>query len=180
MFTFSKLVFIFSRYVNMFNTGLLEHIVTVVLVFKGITPIYIPIVHLDSLFFTLSPAFIICRIFEDEIRSVEHHFICHLPFVCLLWPSLMAQMLKNLPTMQDSWIWSLGWEDSLEKEKATHPSILAWRIPRTWWATVLEVKKSWTWLSDFHSLYGEISISFFSIILFYFIELYELFVYFAN
>ena len=63
-----------------------------------------------------------------------------------------------MPTMQDSSVWSLGWEDSLEKEMATHSSILAWRIPRTWRATVLGVKKSWTWLSDFHSLFGEICI----------------------
>ena len=48
-------------------------------------------------------------------------------------------------------IWSLGWEDSLEKEMATHSSILAWRIPmdrEAWRATVHEVKKSWTQLSD--------------------------------
>ena len=112
---------------------------------------------------------------------MEHHFMCHLPFVCPLWASLVAQILKNLPTMQDSSVWSLGWEDSLEKEMATHSSILAWRIPWTWWATVLGVKKSWTWLRDFHSLFGEISILvFLSILFFSFLELYDLFVYFAN
>ena len=45
--------------------------------------------------------------------------------------SLVAQMVKNLPVMQDAWVQSLGWEDSLEKEIATHSSILAWRIPWT-------------------------------------------------
>ena len=45
--------------------------------------------------------------------------------------SLVAQMVKNLSAMQESWIWSLGQEDTLEKRMATHPSILAWRIPRT-------------------------------------------------
>ena len=40
-------------------------------------------------------------------------------------------MVKNLPAMQETWIPSLGWEDPLEKEMATHPSILAWRIPWT-------------------------------------------------
>ena len=40
-------------------------------------------------------------------------------------------MVKNLPTMWDTWIHSLGQEDPLEKGMATHPSILAWRIPRT-------------------------------------------------
>ena len=43
--------------------------------------------------------------------------------------SLVAQMVKNLPAMQVTWIQSLGWEDPLEKGKATHSSILAWRIP---------------------------------------------------
>ena len=45
------------------------------------------------------------------------------------WASLVAQLVKNLPTMWDTWVRSLGWEDPLEKEKATHSSILAWRIP---------------------------------------------------
>ena len=40
-------------------------------------------------------------------------------------------MVKNLPAMQDTWVQSLGWEDPLEKEMATHSSILAWRIPWT-------------------------------------------------
>ena len=41
----------------------------------------------------------------------------------------MAQRLKHLPAMRETWVRSLGWEDSLEKEMATHSSILAWRIP---------------------------------------------------
>ena len=44
------------------------------------------------------------------------------------WPSLVAQMVKNLPAMQETWVRSLGWEDPLEKGTATHSSILAWRI----------------------------------------------------
>ena len=43
--------------------------------------------------------------------------------------SLVAQMVKSLPAMQETWVQSLGWEDHLEKEMATHASILAWRIP---------------------------------------------------
>ena len=43
--------------------------------------------------------------------------------------SLVAQRLKHLPGMRETWVWSLGQEDSLEKEMATHSSILAWRIP---------------------------------------------------
>ena len=45
--------------------------------------------------------------------------------------SLIAQTIKNLPAVQQTKVWSLGWEDPLEKEKATHSSILAWKIPRT-------------------------------------------------
>ena len=43
----------------------------------------------------------------------------------------VAQTVKNLPAMQETWIQSLGWEDLLEKGMATHSNILAWRIPRT-------------------------------------------------
>ena len=57
------------------------------------------------------------------------------------WASLMAQLVKNLPAVWETWVRSLGWEDPLEKGKATHPSILAWRIP-----------KSQTRLSDFYFL----------------------------
>ena len=45
--------------------------------------------------------------------------------------SLMAQWVKNLPAMQETWVRSLGLEDPLEEEMATHSSILAWQIPRT-------------------------------------------------
>ena len=47
------------------------------------------------------------------------------------WASLVAQLVKNLPAMQETWVRSLGWEDPLEEGKATHSSILAWRIPWT-------------------------------------------------
>ena len=47
------------------------------------------------------------------------------------WPSLVAQTVKHLPAMQETWVQSLGWEDPLEKEMAIHSSILAWRIPWT-------------------------------------------------
>ena len=45
--------------------------------------------------------------------------------------SLVAQMIKNLPAMQETWVRSLGWEDPLDKAMATHNSILAWRMPWT-------------------------------------------------
>ena len=47
------------------------------------------------------------------------------------WASLVAQIVKNLPAMQEARIIFLGWEDPLEKGMATNSSILAWRIPRT-------------------------------------------------
>ena len=49
----------------------------------------------------------------------------------LLRASLVAEMVKNLPTMQETWVQSLGQEDTLDKGMATHSSILAWRIPWT-------------------------------------------------
>ena len=49
----------------------------------------------------------------------------------ILWASLVAKTVKNLPAMQETWVQSLGWEDLLEKGMTTHSSILAWRIPWT-------------------------------------------------
>ena len=49
----------------------------------------------------------------------------------LIWTSLVAQMIKNLPAMQETWVRSLGWEDPLEKRMVTASGILAWRIPWT-------------------------------------------------
>ena len=45
------------------------------------------------------------------------------------WAYLVAQMIKNPPAMWETWVRSLGWEEPLEEGMATHPSILAWRIP---------------------------------------------------
>ena len=52
-------------------------------------------------------------------------------FVVASTPPVVTQPVKNLPAMWESWGRSLGWEDPLEKGKATHSSILAWRIPWT-------------------------------------------------
>ena len=72
--------------------------------------------------------------------------------LCLLiGASLVAQSVKNLPAVQESWVRSLGREDPLEKEMATHSSILAWEISwtvRTWWAAVHGVAKSPARLGD--------------------------------
>ena len=68
-----------------------------------------------------------------------------IPGICP-WGSLVAQMVKNLSAMQETWVQFLGWKDPLEEGMATHSSIFAWKIPMdkgTWWATVHGVTKSW-------------------------------------
>ena len=60
----------------------------------------------------------------------------------------MAQLVKNLPAMWETWVWSLGWEGPLEKGMATHSSILAWRIPQTWGHKELDTTElTWKWKS---------------------------------
>ena len=63
----------------------------------------------------------------------------------------MAQLVKNLPAMQETWVRSLGWENPLEEAMATHSSILAWRITMdrgAWQATIHGITKSQTRLND--------------------------------
>ena len=65
--------------------------------------------------------------------------------------SLVAQQVRNLPAMEETWVQFLGQEDPLEKGLATHSRILAWRIPMdrgAWWATLHVVAKSQIRLSD--------------------------------
>ena len=77
---------------------------------------------------------------------------CFLP---LCWASLVAQTVKRLSAMQETWVQSLGWEDLLEKEMAAHSSILAWKIP--WTAEPARLlsmgSQSRTRLSNFTSLH---------------------------
>ena len=81
-------------------------------------------------------------------------FVSHthcVKLVCFRWAFLVAQRLKHLPPMWETWVRSLDWEDPLEKEMATHSSILAWRIPWTeepGGLTVHGVAKSRTQLSN--------------------------------
>ena len=63
------------------------------------------------------------------------------------WASLVAQLVKDPPAMRETWVRSLGWEDPLEKGKATHSSVLAWRLYSLQDYTVHGVTKSWTRLS---------------------------------
>ena len=65
--------------------------------------------------------------------------------------SLVAQLVKNPPAMQETLVQFLGWKDPLEEDLATHSRILAWRIPTdrgAWWATVHGVRNRQTRLSD--------------------------------
>ena len=62
-----------------------------------------------------------------------------------VWASLVPQMVKNLPALQETWVRFLGWEDPLEEGRATDSSILAWRITMDrgiWWAPVHGVAES--------------------------------------
>ena len=59
---------------------------------------------------------------------MDKHFSYHVLFIRA---SLVAQTVKNPPTVQETWVRSLGWEDLLEKGMATHSSIIAWEIPWT-------------------------------------------------
>ena len=56
---------------------------------------------------------------------MKAHFGSGGNYICI------AQLVKNPPAMQETWVQSLGWEDPLEKGKASHSSVLAWRIPMT-------------------------------------------------
>ena len=86
--------------------------------------------------------FVLKSILSDMYVATPYAFLCFLfptlnfylyvslYFKCIcghLWASLVAQMVKNLPVMQETWVWSMGWEDPLEKALVTHSSILAWR-----------------------------------------------------
>ena len=74
------------------------------------------------------------------------------------WASLVAQTVKNLPSMQETWIQSLGWEDPLEEGMATHSSILVWKIQRSlegYGPQACKELVTTEWLSTQHSI-GEI------------------------
>ena len=78
----------------------------------------------------------------------------------------MAQLVKNLPAMRETWVRSLGWEDPLEKGMATHCSILAWRI-------LHGVTKNRTWLNDFHTVFKRVLPDWFNEIVFIFLFIFQ-------
>ena len=71
------------------------------------------------------------------------------------WASLVAQVVKTLPAMQETWAWSLGWEDPLEKEMATHFSVLDWKVPWIEEPNGLQSSGSWRvrhdWETEMHT-----------------------------
>ena len=86
-----------------------------------------------------------------QYSCLENSMNCRGHGVAKSQTRLVAQRVKNLPAMWETWVQSLGWEDPLEEGMATHSSILAWKIPMdrgAWRATVHVVTKSWTRLSD--------------------------------
>ena len=102
------------------------------------------------------------RVVQNKIILIEYTLCAHIymkfkilknkTMDCFIYGSTMvAQMVKNPPAMRETWVWSLGWEDPLEKGIATHSSILSWRIPidrGSRQATIYNVTKTWTWLTD--------------------------------
>ena len=104
--------------------------------------------HLDTQLDMMSPSFFQCRnsanhnwllniifitlVVESKARSHAMNYMVFLNFeLYVLLDFSIAQMVKNLPAMQEAWVQSLDQEDPLEKEMATHSSILAWRNPWT-------------------------------------------------
>ena len=74
--------------------------------------------------------------------------------IIIFGASLVAQLVKNLPAMQETQVRFLGWEDPLEEGMATHSSILAWRIPMdrgAQWSIVHRVAKNWTRLKQLNT-----------------------------
>ena len=75
-----------------------------------------------------------CQSLSNSSKNLNkrEHFLIHSNLALPSYQSpLVAQLVKNPPAMGETWILSLGWENPLEKEKATHTSILAWSIPWT-------------------------------------------------
>ena len=67
----------------------------------------------------------------NSLQAPTIWLLLHLVFILSLGTSLVAQMVKHLSTMWETWVQSLGWEDPLEKEMAIYSSTIAWKIPWT-------------------------------------------------
>ena len=89
------------------------------------------------------------RCSEDLVQQISNTYMNNVSDTSRA--SLVPQMVKEPPAKRETWVLSLGWEDLLEEDMATHSSIPAWRSPMdrgSWRATVHGIAKSWTWLSD--------------------------------
>ena len=82
----------------------------------------------------------------SDVLMFDHRYI-------ITWASFVAQLVKNLPAKQETWVPSLGWEDPLKKGMATHSSILACRIPWTEEPARLQSIESQKVRHDFYSLH---------------------------
>ena len=100
-----------------------------------------------EVFFPLYSLFLPSYILSINFSFFHLRWLLKCVVIMLGTTSLVAQLVKNPPAMWETWVWSPGWKGPLEKGKATHSSILAWRIP---WSVVHGVANSWTQLSDFH------------------------------
>ena len=81
------------------------------------------------------------------VARVGHDITTKPPTLLSFWDfPRVAQTIKNPPAVWETWVWSLGWEDPLEKGKATHSSRIPWR--GAWRATIHGVTKSWTRLNN--------------------------------
>ena len=88
--------------------------------------------------------FLVRVLLKPSVMDFEH-------YIASMWASLIAQLVKNPPAMQETWIQSLGCDDLLEEDIAAHSSILAWSIAMdrgAWRAAVHGAAKSQTLLSD--------------------------------
>ena len=74
---------------------------------------------------------LIIRLFKKNPQTWAHPCVYRTWVISYMRASLMAQMVRNLPAIWETWVGSLGREDPLKEEMATHSSILAWKIPRT-------------------------------------------------
>ena len=75
-----------------------------------------------------NPEILLSSVYQERLTL---HPCSHSQVLKMSGASLIVQLVKNLPAMQETWVRILGWEDPLEKEMATHSSILAWKIPWT-------------------------------------------------
>ena len=115
---------------------------------------FLPSVHKGPNFFKYLPTpIILCFLDSGHLNAVMWCLTVVLTssfrMTCEGFPA--GSVVKSLPAMQETWVPSLGWEDPLEKEMATHSSLLAWEIPCTEESGGLQpvgLQKSQTWLSD--------------------------------